>query len=378
MAVTKLSSHQRAARKVYRRSAFLVAYWLSRVFVLENYLTRRKIAADHMVLRILDFFSGSRSVQELLEAFPEKSPRFLKEAVRRLQEYSLLELCGKQNRKVDKKWEGWRTWNPAAGYFHFSTKDVKYARCEVDDFGNLRKLANEKPLPPRIKKYSHVHVRQLHKPGRETEFSRVLCERRTWREFAHQTVDQTKFEELLWLVFGVQGWARIRGVGRLALKTSPSGGALHPLEVYVLVRSVQGIPGGTYHYDSANHRLELLGKGLHKRELARYFPGQKWFADAAFVVVLTSVFGRTQWKYEHPRAYRVVLAEAGHVCQTFCLTATWLGLAPFCTMALTDTKIERALGVDGITESVVYSMGAGVRPGRPAMADRLRMPVRKN
>jgi len=84
------------------------------------------------------------------------------------------------------------------------------------------------------------------------------------------------------------------------------------------------------------------------------------------------VFPRSQWKYEHSRAYRVVLAEAGHVCQTFCLTATWLGLAPFCTMALADSKIERALGMDGVTESVVYAMGAGVRPDRPALADRLR------
>ena len=80
----------------------------------------------------------------------------------------------------------------------------------------------------------------------------------------------------------------------------------------------------------------------------------------------------SRWKYEHPRAYRVVLAEAGHVCQTFCLTATWLGLAPFCTMALADTTIEQALGVDGVTESVVYAMGAGLRPNRAATGERLR------
>jgi hypothetical protein len=41
-------------------------------------------------------------------------------------------------------------------------------------------------------------------------------------------------------------------------------------------------------------------------------------------------------------------------------------------MALADTKIEQVLGVDGITESVVYAMGAGLRPQRAATADRLR------
>ena len=44
------------------------------------------------------------------------------------------------------------------------------------------------------------------------------------------------------------------------------------------------------------------------------------------------------------------------------LAATWLGLAPFCSMALADSRIERDLGVDGVTESVVYAAGVGARP----------------
>jgi SagB-type dehydrogenase family enzyme len=114
-----------------------------------------------------------------------------------------------------------------------------------------------------------------------------------------------------------------------------------------------------------------LRKGLGKREIDGFLASQRYFSGAAFVIFLTAVFVRTQWKYVYPRAYRVVLAEAGHVCQTFCLTATWLGLAPFCTMAFTESKIEKALKIDGVGESVVYAMGAGQRPGRPATAERL-------
>jgi SagB-type dehydrogenase family enzyme len=97
-------------------------------------------------------------------------------------------------------------------------------------------------------------------------------------------------------------------------------------------------------------------------EIQRYLAGQWWFRGAAFVVFVSAVFGRTQWKYDYARAYRAVLIEAGHLCQTFCLTATWLGLAPFCTIALADTKIEESLGLDGISESVIYAMGAGHKP----------------
>ena len=74
---------------------------------------------------------------------------------------------------------------------------------------------------------------------------------------------------------------------------------------------------------------------------------------------MTAVFQRTMWKYQHVRAYRVVLLDAGHLCQTFCLVATWLGLAPFCTAALKDTLIEKELGIDGIRESVLYVAGVG-------------------
>jgi nitroreductase len=64
------------------------------------------------------------------------------------------------------------------------------------------------------------------------------------------------------------------------------------------------------------------------------------------------------WRYRHSRAYRVILLEAGHFCQTFCLVATWLGLAPFCTAALDDEKIEADLGLNA-HESVLYAAGVG-------------------
>jgi SagB-type dehydrogenase family enzyme len=148
---------------------------------------------------------------------------------------------------------------------------------------------------------------------------------------------------------------------------------MHPLEAYVMIRHVEGVAAGIYHYGAAEHRLEVLRKGLRSGEIVKMLGGQRWAGEAAFVVLLTAVFGRTQWKYEHARAYRVVLAEAGHQCQTFCLTATWLGLAPFCTMALADTQIEKALGIDGVSESVLYAAGAGVRPEGKATAERWKI-----
>jgi SagB-type dehydrogenase family enzyme len=139
---------------------------------------------------------------------------------------------------------------------------------------------------------------------------------------------------------------------------------LHPSEAYLVARKVEGVAPGIYHYDAGGHRLQRLRAGASSAEIQRYLAGQWWFRDAAAVVFLTAVFGRNQWKYDYARAYRAILIEAGHLCQTFCLTATWLGLAPFCTIAVADTKIEQSLGLDGISESVIYAMGVGHKPDR--------------
>jgi SagB-type dehydrogenase family enzyme len=166
--------------------------------------------------------------------------------------------------------------------------------------------------------------------------------------------------KLLFYTWGVQSFLRVPVVGRVPLKTSPSGGARHPEEVYVLAINVEGLEPGLYHYLPREHALELMGRrtGLHRRA-ARYCGGQRWVGKAAALFLMTVVFDRNRWKYRMARGYRVLLAEAGHLAQTFCLVATAAGLAPFTTMALADAEIERDLRLDSQQEAVLYVSGVG-------------------
>ena len=161
---------------------------------------------------------------------------------------------------------------------------------------------------------------------------------------------------------GIQKWALVGG-SKTPLKTSPSGGARHPIECYVVVRNVAGLKPAIYHYASERHRLERIGAPVSIDRMRAYVPQSPYFANASAMVFFTAVFARQLWRYTYSRAYRAALIEAGHVCQTFLLTATSLGLAPYCVMGLADTLIERDLGIDGITESVLYCAGVG-RPPR--------------
>jgi SagB-type dehydrogenase family enzyme len=217
-------------------------------------------------------------------------------------------------------------------------------------------------MPPPVKVYPRSRVLKLAKPAAKGEYADVLLGRRTWRHFSKAPVSKEQLATLLWLTWGVQRWGHVRGQGRIALKTSPSGGACHPGEVYVAVLNVSGVDPGFYHYAPDRHALERLAPVLRPRVISRYLPMQPWFRGAAALFLMTAVFAREQWRYPVARAYRAVLLDAGHLCQTFCLTATWLGLAPFCSMAFADSCIERDLNLDGVSESVIYVTGVGSRP----------------
>ena len=255
----------------------------------------------------------------------------------------------------------WADWNPAAGFFHNSTKDVRFA-----DLDTMERLGREKAraggMPNPVKRYAGAPVSPLPDIQRTGEFPSVLLERRTWRRFARRRVDLAAFSTLVGLTGGVQSWLMASHGEKVAIKTSPSGGARHAIELYVLALRVEGLRRGLYHYAAASHALELMSSKVTPQTVERYLPTQWWFKSASAIVFFAAVFPRELWRYTHPRAYRAVLIEAGHLCQTFCLTATWLGLAPFSTMALADSRIEKDLDLDGVTESVLYAAGVGTRP----------------
>ena len=346
----------------YRRAPFLISYWRDNQLVFENYLTQRRVSASPLTSTILDFFDRERPLRALCDAFTEYTPASLRKAVQMLVRHSLLQRQGHKRPPGERELRAWSEWNPAAGFFHLSTKDLPFERDAAKEFRRLLRLARSKPMPKPVKRYPKSQQVRLPALAFASEFSRVLAERRTWRKFSKKPVELSLLGNLLGLTWGVRKWVEIPKLGEVAVKTSPSGGALHPIEAYVLARNVSGLRSGFYHYNAADHGLELLRRGAGSRQITEYLANQYWYGGAAFVVCMTAVFARTRWKYDYARAYRAVLIEAGHLCQTFCLTATWLGAAPFCTMAFADSKIEKALGVDGISESVLYVAGAGARP----------------
>lgn len=147
-------------------------------------------------------------------------------------------------------------------------------------------------------------------------------------------------------------------------KHVPSGGGLHPLETYVIAVDVDGLAAGVYHYHALEHTLRPLpvdGTGL-RGSLLTLLAGQDWFAAAPLHIIQVARFPRSFWKYRnHPKAYRAVLLDAGHLSQQWMLSATELGLAAYVTAAINEVDIEALLGLDGIDASPVMMCGLGWR-----------------
>jgi SagB-type dehydrogenase family enzyme len=83
---------------------------------------------------------------------------------------------------------------------------------------------------------------------------------------------------------------------------------------------------------------------------------------------LTAHLDLAAWKYNHSRAYRNVLLDAGHLSQTFQLCCTSESLNTWITGAFNDDAIEKKLNINGVNETVLFFVSAG--KGNPVAFDK--------
>jgi SagB-type dehydrogenase family enzyme len=353
---------RRRRRLRLRRARAVVMHWRDGRPAFENYLTRQLASTEPEAFFILTFFDDWRPVNDLVRAMPDYEPAAVRKAVNVLVRHTLLLREGSPEATRDEQLtRTWRTWLPQAG-FHFSTKNTPFIP-QVEWPRVAKEFLAESPPPAFVKTYpARTHRPLPCPPAADDAFTRALLGRKTNRDFSGHPISLDAVSALLYYTWGVMGHVISPTFGPLPHKTSPSGGARHPGEVYLVALDVDGLAPGIYYYDGHAHRLSQIRDGDYRQRLLEYSVGQQHVARSAAVFLMTAYFPRSMWKYRSPRAYRVVTLDAGHLGQTFCLVASWLGLSPFTTAALHDTSIEDALGLDGISESVLYLVGVGRPP----------------
>lgn len=270
-------------------------------------------------------------------------------------------------------------WNLYGALYHFLTKwrDVDVTGLgdggAADELPPLtRKMIEDfvsrhgRPPEPFHAVDDPLDVRALPLVRKDGELYALLEKRKTTRAFDRETpMELEQLAIVLYHVFGCHGYAPIIGDMFSLKRTSPSAGALHPIEAYPLVANVDGLDPGLYHYRSQDHALELVARlaaAEANRVASHFMCRQTYFGAASVSFVLTARFYRSFWKYRrHQKGYAALLMDAAHLSQTLYLVCADLGLGAFVTTAVNAHNIEERLGLDGWSEGVLAMAGCGPR-----------------
>ncbi|WP_158637966.1 SagB/ThcOx family dehydrogenase [Sphingomonas ginsenosidivorax] len=333
------------------------------------------------ILRVLRCFVPPAPVSALLDADDAETggdPSWLAAVVRDLLALGVIvkadAACGAHGAAL------WTKWDSALD-FYLATRTTHTTRFASAEETNEKLVAKVgvSPAPAAFKDYPVHPFYPLPDPLRddrqrvdERAYLDVLLRRRSMRSFSPEPVTGAELSQILYYVWGVVA-AYPNPIGDPFIRrTSPGGGSLHGTEVYPILRNVEGLHSGVYHYSVRRHGLELLSREDPGEWIGDACGGQEWVADAAAVFIMTNKIERLAWKYEFSRALRVAFLDAGHLGQSFALTSTWLGLAPFTVGAVHDAMLEEKLGLDYLTEPIMLATGVG----RPAKV--LLIPDRPN
>jgi putative peptide maturation dehydrogenase len=154
-------------------------------------------------------------------------------------------------------------WHPLSATLHAFTRwDGADAVQAMKDTGTETAAALRDVLgapPPEAAALSDAAARVPLPRSDANGFDELLARRATCRNFdAARPLPLALFAQLMQRVFAAQAQVRVADDTVFLKKTSPSGGGLHPVEAYLLLRNVEGLAPGLYHYHATTHALEPL------------------------------------------------------------------------------------------------------------------------
>ena len=172
---------------------------------------------------------------------------------------------------------------------------------------------------------------------------KALLERRSVRAYKDEPLTLEDISQILWAAQGITETKR-------GLRTAPSARALYPLNLYLLVGKVDGLPVGLYRYQPQGHRLLKIHRDDKKAELHAAV-GQAPIRGAAAVIVVTGMSDRgsvSRWIY----------LEGGHAAQNILLQAHSRKIGAVVMGGFRDEDVRKVLNVPE-SEQPIYIIPMG-------------------
>lgn len=245
-----------------------------------------------------------------------------------------------------------------ADLFHENTKHQRATITPARERYSGRELEAMARAYKRYRLHPQIALPSVPPESGGGSYDAIVVRRRSAERIGTGGLELRELAVILGRSYGITGEMPIPGGGTQLFRASPSAGALYPAEIYLAVRSVDGLEPGIYHYEVTEHSLALLEGGDLSDRISRACCGQAFATEAAVVLFITGVIERTRRKYGD-RGYRYVLIDVGHLGQSICLASTALNLAAVTSCGFFDDEVAEILGVDGCEEAPLYLVFIG-------------------
>jgi len=213
----------------------------------------------------------------------------------------------------------------------------------------------EKPFDPDVARIQLPSPAQWAPHIEKTDLVHAIAGRKSRRKF---TSGALSIEQTAFLLWATQGIRKVAGPN-VAYRTVPSAGARHSFETYLFVMRVDDLQPGLYRYLPLENELLKMGDiDQMKERLSTACFGQNFVAESAVTFVWAALPYRMEWRYAHA-AHRVILIDAGHVCQNLYLACEAIHAGTCAVGAYDQDLLDELIQVDGIDEFAVYLAPVG-------------------
>jgi len=355
---------------LYKRNSWLEVYFdykNSSYLVIEDYFHKRKFLFENVVFfHVLSFcstFTQKNKITQFLQTNFKLSKSEIYEIINQLLEKNLLITKSSACYIAEKKSKKWRkyNWYDALDYF-ISIKDYPFLDYESPearnvDSGLMEAYFKKNPIPQIYKHYNGVKKIQLeqdHSSLSKVDLKDLLIEKVFDADSTQLPLTRRQISTIFYTTFGETGKVEFPLQGKFLLKTSPSGGARHPIEAYLISINTE-IPRGIYHYSVKTNSLEEISSRVNMKlihdTIYELTTGPQFEIKA--IIVFSAVFPRSMWRYREPRSYRVILHDLGHLLETMKIVCKAVGTKSYYGHGFHDSKIAKLLKISGSDEAVL-------------------------
>lgn len=243
-------------------------------------------------------------------------------------------------------------------FLDYTSDARKIDRARMTEYSSISKDNN------RYKVYSNP-IKRIPAPKPSKSLCPSSLEEALYRKIKKENLTKESLLKIMSMTFGTIGYYTPpwENAERVLRKTSPSGGARHPSEGYILVLDVPDVTPGYYHFSVKNSELELLSENVVTSDIkkALFGPYERAPFKVQAIVIITSIFERNMYRYREPRTFRSIHMDVGHLCATLEYVAAGLGINSFPHYGIKESAVEQLLGLFPLEEGAFMGISLGRR-----------------